>query len=144
DYRLAAAGRTREAVGDPAVARGELAAGNDRLARLGDLEQFRVAAEDTDPRGWRVETGDGERIGEVDELIIDTVDMQARYLDCDVAEDRLSLEPLDRHILIPVEHSRLDRSKKRVVVDGIFASDVAHYPVYGGLPMASDIERSIE
>jgi hypothetical protein len=144
DYRMAASGRTREAVAEPTVARGELAAGNDRLARLGDLEQFRVASEDTDPRGWRVETGDGERIGEVDELIIDTVDMQARYLDCDVAEDRLSLEPLDRHILIPVEHSRLDRSKKRVVVDGIFSSDVSQYPVYGGLPLGGDIERRIE
>lgn len=143
DYRMAAAGRTREA-GEPKVARGELEAGNDRLARLGDLEQFRVASEDADPRGWRVETGDGERIGEVDELIIDTTEMQARYLDCDVAEERLSLEALDRHILIPVEHSRLDRSKKRVVVDGIFSSDVSQYPVYGGLPLGSDVERRIE
>src|SRR5690606_32024393 len=64
--------------------------------------------------------------------------------DCDVAEDRLSLEPLDRHILIPVEHSRLDRLKKRVVVDGIFSSDVSGYPVYGGLPLVGDVERRIE
>lgn len=142
DYRLAASGRSREE--RDTVAHGELTPGSDRLARLGDLEQFRVASADADPRGWRVETGDGERIGEVDELIIDTVDMQARYLDCDVAEDKLSLEPLDRHILIPIEQSRLDRSKKRVVVDGIFSSDLSRYPVYGGLPLAGDVERRIE
>jgi hypothetical protein len=142
DYRLAASGRVREE--REAVAHGELSPGQDRLARLGDLEQFRVASEDADPRGWRVETGDGERIGEVDELIIDTVDMRAMYLDCDVAEEKLSLEPLDRHILIPIEHSRLDRSKKRVVVDGIFSADLSHYPVYGGLPLVGDVERRIE
>jgi hypothetical protein len=141
DYRLAASGRrpeTRE------TAPGELAPGSERLARLGDLEQFRVASADADPRGWRVETADGERIGDVDELIIDTVDMQARFMDCDVAEDRLELEPLDRHILIPIGRTRLDRSKKRVVVDGIFSSDLSRYPVYGGLPLASDVERKIE
>lgn len=140
DYRMAASGETREAP----VVDGEPSNRQGRLARLGALEQYRVAAKDADPRGWQVVTGDGQRIGKVDELIIDTVDMQARYIDCDVAEDKLELEPLDRHILIPTDHTRLDRGKKRVIVDGIFSSDLARYPVYGGLPLDSDVERTIE
>jgi ribosomal 30S subunit maturation factor RimM len=142
DYRQAAAG---EAIAERERERSErqIAAAENRLARLGDLDQLRVASDDADPRGWSVVTGDGEKIGKVDELIVDTMSMQARYLDCDVAEERLELEPLDRHILIPVDRSRLERGKKRVVIDGIFSRDVATYPVYGGLPLATDAEREI-
>lgn len=139
DYRLAA---TRPADTDAATAIDDGA--TPRLARLTDLAKYRVASNDADPRGWKVVGGDGERIGEVDELIVDTVEMQARYLDCDVEEERLELEPLDRHILIPIDQTRLDAGKKRVVVDGIFARDVRGYPVYGGLPLDQRVERSIE
>jgi sporulation protein YlmC with PRC-barrel domain len=140
DYRLAASAPAEA----EAEALPDVTTAPPRLARLTDLGKYRVASNDADPRGWKVVGGDGERIGEVDELIVDTVELQARYLDCDVEEERLELEPLDRHILIPVEQTRLDAGKKRVVVDGIFARDVRGYPVYGGLPLDQRVERSIE
>jgi hypothetical protein len=142
DYRRAASEPT--AVEEATAAEASAAAGSGRLARLTDLGKYRVASKDADPRGWKVVGGDGERIGEVDELIVDTVELQARYIDCDVAEEKLELEPLDRHILIPIEQARIDASKKRVVVDGIFARDLRGYPVYGGLPLDDSVERSIE
>lgn len=118
-------------------------AGVRRLARLGDLSDYRVAKGDTDPRGWDVVTGDGYRIGKVSELIVDRTTMEARYLDADVDEKKLELERVDRHILVPVDAARLDRGKKNVVVDGLFSKDLGSVPVYSGLPLSPDTEREI-
>ena len=116
---------------------------NGELVRLNDLEDFRVAKGDADPRGWTVVGADGIKIGEVDELIVDTGSLEAKYLDCDVAEDKLELEPIDRHVLIPVEFARLDHDKKNVVVDGLASHGVGDYPIYAGLPVTEDAHRSM-
>ena len=110
------------------------------LARLGDLGDFRVAKGVTDPRGWKVVAGDGTKLGEVSELIVDQGSLSTRYLDVKVDEKPLELEPLDRHVLIPAERVRLDRKGKHVVADGLFARDLGTYPVYGGLPLDRDTE----
>jgi hypothetical protein len=113
-----------------------------RLARLGDLEDFEVVKGALDPRGWKVVSGDGSVVGEVSELIVEPIALTTRYLDCRVDEKKLGMEPLDRHILLPVERARLDRKSKHVVVDGLFVRDLGEYPVYRGLPLsASDAER---
>lgn len=114
-----------------------------RYARLGALDEYRVASADSDPRGWAVLAGDGRRIGEVKELIVDTASMAARYLDCDIDEKELELEPIDRHVLIPVRRTRLDADRRRVIVDGVFSEDVVRYPVYSGLPLARDYEDKL-
>jgi hypothetical protein len=115
-----------------------------RLARLGDLKEYRVPKGVTDPRGWKVIMGDGQHLGEVSELIVEPTALNTRYLDCWVDEKKLSLEPLDRHILLPVERVRLDRKAKRVVVDGLFARDLTDYPVYGGLPLEESYVSRLE
>lgn len=134
EYRLLSAdgGSTAEGVPSPPS-----------LARLGDLTDYRVAKGVTDPRGWKLVGGDGQQLGEVVELLVDPAGMTTRYLDCSVKEDKLGLEPLDRHVLVPAERARLDRKHKHVVVDGLFGRDVKDYPVYGGLPLDGAAEREI-
>jgi hypothetical protein len=129
----------REVVGDTAAT----GSGAQRLVRLGDLKEFRVAKGDTDPRGWTVVASDGHKIGEVSELLVDTRSLEARYIDCDVDEDKLGLEGVDRHVLVPIDAARLDRHKKNVVLDGVFAKDVGAIPVYGGLPLEERAEREV-
>ena len=114
-----------------------------RLVRLGDLKEYRVAKGDTDPRGWDVVTSDGQRVGEVSELLVDTRSLETRYIDCDVDERKLGLESVDRHVLVPVDAARLDRHKKNIVMDGVFAKDIASIPVYSGLPLDESTERSV-
>jgi photosynthetic reaction center H subunit len=113
------------------------------LRRMEALEgDYRVAGED--PRGWDVLTADGKKVGEVAELLMDPGAMKARFLDVAVDEKKLELEPVDRHILLPAERVRLERGKKRVVVGGLFAGDVASYPQYGGLPVRSRTARELD
>jgi hypothetical protein len=128
----------------PGEVRDPVAADMQRLARLSDIGEFRVAKGVTDPRGWKVLSGDGVVFGDVKELIVDPNALTTRYLDVEVKEDALDLEPVNRHVLIPSDRVRLDRKEKHVVIDGIFARDLRDYPVYAGLPLAAEVERSID
>src|SRR5947199_4072906 len=58
-----------------------------RIAPLGDFDDRDVAAPDTDVRGWDVIAADGERLGVVDELLIDSGTGRVRYLDVDLEDD---------------------------------------------------------
>ena len=89
-------------------------------------------------------TGDGRTVGRVAELLIDPGAMQARYLDVALDEEELELEPVDRHILVPSDRVRLDRKKKKVVLAGRLAPDLADYPQYGGLPFRHRQEKELE
>ena len=48
---------------------------------LRSLHNFRVAEGDPDVRGWNVLGADGRKMGEVDELLVDTRALRVRYLD---------------------------------------------------------------
>ena len=54
------------------------------MVPLDQLDDFRVASGDPDVRGWEVVGSDGGKIGEVDELLVDTRAMKVRYLDVDL------------------------------------------------------------
>lgn len=113
------------------------------LRRMGEMEdEYQLAGED--PRGWKVLTGDGRKVGRVAELLMEPAEMKARFLDVVVDEDELELEPVDRHILVPSDRVRLSRKKKNVVVSGLLAHDLADYPHYGGLPLKSGTARQLE
>lgn len=117
--------------------------GGERLASLGDLKDFRVAEGDPDPRGWELIAADGEVIGKVHELVIDTAAMKVRYLDCDLDEKALGLEEENRHILVPIGYARLDEDEERVIVDAISSTEVASLPEYSGLPVTGEYEERL-
>jgi PRC-barrel domain protein len=53
----------------------------DAAVPLGKLPNYRIAAGDPDVRGWEVLGSDGRKIGEVDDLLVDTHRLRACYLD---------------------------------------------------------------
>jgi sporulation protein YlmC with PRC-barrel domain len=113
------------------------------LRRMESLdEEYQIAG--TDPRGWSVVTADGEKVGEVSELLMDPGAMKARFLDVSVDEKKLELERVDRHILLPANRVRLERNKKRVIVGGLLSGDVSRYPQYGGLPLQGRTARELD
>jgi|GEM_PF-2491528 len=58
------------------------------LVPLGRLRNYHVAPGDPDVRGWLVLGADGRRIGEVDDLLVDTEALRARYLDVTLDSSR--------------------------------------------------------
>ena len=113
----------------------------DRVVPLDQLNDFKVADGDPDVRGWEVLASDGRRIGEVDELLIDTNAMKVRYLDVEV-EDGLMAEP-DRHVLVPIGYARLDRDRDCVVVDNVASGDLRAMPAYDHAPLTRDFETQV-
>jgi hypothetical protein len=124
------------------VATHEADVGELDLRRLSDIEgEYRIAGDD--PRDWTVLTADGVKVGEVVELLVEPGAMKARFIDVALDEKELELEPVDRHVLFPLERVRLNRKKKKVVVGGLMAADLGEYPQYGGLPVSGRHTREL-
>lgn len=109
-----------------------------RLRRLSELDDYEVADHDPDPRGWQIVDSSGERLGEVDDLVVDPQAMKTRYLEVDLRHDVIGDEEAD-HMLVPVGFARLDEDNRRVRVDGLRESDVRTLPRY-----AEDFDEKYE
>jgi sporulation protein YlmC with PRC-barrel domain len=114
----------------------------DRVVPLGQLDDFKVAEGDPDVRGWEVLASDGRKIGEVDELLVDTNAMKVRYLDVDV-DDGVIGDGMDRHVLIPIGYARLEQERDCVMVDGLASADLNALPSYDQGPLTRDFESSV-
>ena len=114
----------------------------DRVVPLGQLDDFKVADGEPDVRGWEVLASDGRKIGEVDELLVDTAAMKVRYLDVDV-DGGVVAGGADRHVLIPIGYARLDEDRDSVMVDALSAADLGGIPAYDQGPLTRDFETSV-
>jgi len=103
----------------------------DRVRPLDQLSDMKVADGDPDVRGWEVVSADGRKVGEVDNLLVDTSAMKVRYLSVELEKDVRGSDG-DRNILIPVGHARLDESDDRVLVNSMRADQVSTIPRYTG------------
>jgi hypothetical protein len=56
---------------------------------LRSLHNYRIAESDPDVRGWEVIGAEGRRIGEVDDLLVDTKALKARYLEVALDLERI-------------------------------------------------------
>jgi uncharacterized protein (TIGR02271 family) len=84
---------------------------NSGLQRLSEMSGYSVGADDPDVRGWNVVGSGGEKIGTVDDLLVDTARMKVAALAVDVkgSGDRMQ---------VPVERVDVDRSRREVRVEG--------------------------
>lgn len=114
----------------------------DRVVPLGQLDDYKVADGEPDVRGWEVLAADGRKIGEVDELLVDTAAMKVRYLDVDV-DDGMVAGGADRHVLIPIGYARLQEDRDCVLVDALASADLGGMPSYDQGPLTRDFESSV-
>ncbi len=112
------------------------------LERLGDLDDYEVADEDPDIRGWDVRTADGGRVGKVDDLIVDRSAMRVRYLEVELDRKELALSE-DRHVLVPIGTARLDDDNDNVLVPES-TTELLAAPAYDRSRLTADYERSLE
>jgi len=100
------------------------------LSRLSDAD-FEVASGEPDVRGWSVVLGNDEKIGKVDDLIIDPQMGKVRYLEVDLDRNAVRLDR-DRHVLVPIGSARLDGRQEEVVVNGLTREGLLNLPEYDG------------
>jgi len=58
-----------------------------QLVHLDDLDDFKIADGEPDIRGWDVRGADGTKVGEVEDLLIDTAAMKVRYIEVKLEKD---------------------------------------------------------
>lgn len=114
----------------------------DRIVPLDDLDDFEVAEGDPDVTGWDVIASDGRKIGEVDQLLVDTDAMKVRYLDVEIDEDLLETDK-DRHVLIPIGFARLHEDDDQILVDNLSSNEVRDLPEYRHEPITREMESSV-
>jgi sporulation protein YlmC with PRC-barrel domain len=112
----------------------------DHVVPMDDLDDFQVAEGDPDVRGWDVIASDGRKIGEVDDLLVDTGAMKVRYLDVDL-DDALAGD--DRHVLIPIGYARLNRDDDQILVDTLSSDRLGEIPAYRHGPLTRDYETTL-
>ena len=120
------------------------------LARLNDLDEFKVADGFPDPRGWDVKTDDGQKVGKVGDLIVDTQAMRVRYIDVEIdrtvgqmARDAATPGDQEAHTLLPIGNVELDDNKDDVRVSGYTLQQIAGLPRYGGQSITRDYETTL-
>lgn len=107
------------------------------LAEMRTHREYRVCKDNPDPRGWLVRTSDDRDLGKVNDLIIDEVALNVRYLVC-------AFSPDGRRILIPTGFARLDDRGKVVHLDYITRAEAARIPAYEGLPLSDQAQQEVE
>lgn len=113
-----------------------------RLLRLEETKNFGVAEGSQDIRGWSVKTPDGQTIGKVDELIVDTVAKRVRYMDVKIDRKAMGLKD-DRHVLIPIGAAQLNERANDVLIERLPARGIADAPAYSRGPITPEYESSI-
>ena len=93
--------------------------GHPRIVPLGLATGFSIAREDSDLSGWPVIAADGAVAGTVTTLWIDKADRLVRYL-----QVATSAGP----VLAPMMVAKVDRRRRRVVIDAILASQFTGVP----------------
>jgi photosynthetic reaction center H subunit len=145
DYSAASAGTTMAGAGtvgdrggrdDDAAERIEdtrtaSPAGDSRLARISELSDFEVADHDPDVRGWDVVASDGQKIGDVKDLVADTAAMKVRYLDVELDKEYRRTDEESR-VLVPIEHAQLIEDDDVVRLDALASQQARDIPTHRG------------
>ncbi len=98
------------------------------LQGLRSLHDHELAEGVPDVRGWKVVDRNGDRIGRVDDLIVDPTAQVVRYIDVDLRDSASPDSDKDYHLLIPVGTARLDDHDDCVHADNLTKDQLGNYP----------------
>jgi sporulation protein YlmC with PRC-barrel domain len=80
------------------------------LEPLSSLDGYRMAADEPDIRGWQLLSRSGERLGTVDELLVDPDSAEVGALAVSLARD-------DRKVALPIEDVHVDPARRAAVLE---------------------------
>ena len=99
-----------------------------QIAPLSELKDFQVAEGYRDIRGWRVDSADGTKVGEVHDLLVDLDGMRTRYLEVRL-DSAIAATRGDRDVIVPIGTAQI-AEKDDVVVVPLNADRVTLLPPY--------------
>jgi hypothetical protein len=117
---------------------------NMKHRRLQELKRsdFDIVDGEPDIRGWDVKLAGGEKIGEVEELIVDAQKKKVRYMVVELDDDELELDD-DREVLIPIGLAQLHRDDDDVILPNVRLEQLLSLPEYDEDRLDDAVERQI-
>ncbi|MBX0331850.1 PRC-barrel domain-containing protein [Pontibacter sp. HSC-14F20] len=115
---------------------------NERLVLLSQLKDYEVAKDNINVTGWRVVGADGEKLGDVKDLVVDMEAMKVRYLSV-LGDNRFFERDRDTYLLIPIGAAALDRKGKNIFVASVDGKSISQYPAYPGGAITPDYEYAV-
>jgi sporulation protein YlmC with PRC-barrel domain len=111
-----------------------------RLQEL-DRSDFEIVDGEPDIRGWDVKNSRGEKIGEVEELIVDAQQKKVRYMVVDLDDNELKLD--HKKVLVPVGLAELHEKDDDVILPNVQAEHFRSLPAYDKENLTPEVERRI-
>ena len=117
---------------------------NMKHRRLQELKRsdFDIVDGEPDIRGWDVKLAGGQKIGEVEELIVDAQKKKVRYMVVELDDDELDLDD-DREVLIPIGLAQLHRDDDDVILPNVRLEQLLSLPQYDEDRVDDAVERQI-
>lgn len=115
---------------------------NRHLYRLSELDDYKVASDDPDVRGWEIVDVNKEKFGTVRELLVDPDIEKVRYLDVEPTRD-LVAGGEGKRMLVPIGVAKLDEDHDQVIVDKVDKVSVSSFPLYTGEVVDRDYEVAV-
>ncbi len=112
------------------------------LARLGELDDYKVAEGDPDIRGWDVRSPDGRKLGTVEELIAEPSTMKVRYMEVKVDKEAAGGRG-DQFALVPIGTARLNEDEDDVIVNQLPAGGFNAGSAYSRGKVTREYESSL-
>lgn len=116
---------------------------NTKHRRLQEMDRsdFEIVKGEPDIRGWDVKNSTGQKIGEVEELIVDAQKKKVRYMVVDLDDNELKLD--HRKVLVPIGLAQLDSKDDDVILPNVQAEHFRSLPDYDKNNLSPDIERKV-
>jgi sporulation protein YlmC with PRC-barrel domain len=111
-----------------------------RLQEL-DRSDFEIVKGEPDIRGWDVKNSRGQKIGEVEDLVVDARQKKVRYMVVDLDDNELDLD--ERKVLIPIGLAELDQKDDDVILPRVQAEQLRGLPVYDKDHLDAAVERRV-
>lgn len=111
-----------------------------RLQEL-DRSNYEIVKGEPDIRGWDVRYFTGQKLGSVEELILDAQEKKVRYLVVDLGDNDLKL--VRRKLLIPIGLAELDYKEDDVLIPNISLEQLSRLPDYDRDNLTPGFERRI-
>ena len=97
------------------------------LLHLSDMKGFVVADPVPDFRGWEVLLPDGRRVGAVEDVIVDTTELEVKYVEVKVDHDVIAASE-DTWVLVQASAAHIRNNDDRVVIDWLPIAGIAGAP----------------
>jgi PRC-barrel domain len=106
-----------------------------------DRSDFQIIEGDPDIRGWDVKDATGQKIGEVEELIVDAAEKKVRYMVVDLKGKAKDLK--EHPVLIPIGMATLHEKEDDVLLPNINIDQLNKLPEYDRDRLDNDVEKQI-